>query len=142
MAVIAAAALDLYTKVQGVSALNLSAGLTVGGQVPDPGMTKIPLPGAWILLENGETTLDPSSRVVSLNLTGRLTYVVLLAVPYTSQTDLLDVQFPLVEEVIDAVHGKAAPSGMRWLWNKLKLLVVNGDRLVYRIEFVLDAGSM
>ena len=68
-----------------------------------------------------------------------LAYTVLLYVPYTSQTDLIATQLPLLETLISTVTGQTAPSGQRWFFNDFKLVLVNPDRLGYRISFLLDS---
>ena len=139
---IAECAKDLYDKVQAISALAASAGLAVGGKEGDPGMTKIPLPAAWILAHSGITTLRQDSGLVSAKTTAQMVYVVMLYVAYISQSDLITNQLPLLQTVISAVHGTDSPSGERWAFKDYKLTLVNTDRLGYQIQFMLNSGYL
>ena len=133
---------DLYTKVQAIPALASAAGLAVGGKESDPGMTKIPLPAAWILAHNGVTTLPPTDGQVKQKTTAQLVYVVMLYVAYTGQSDLINNQLPLLQSVISTVHGTDSPTGERWAFKDYKLTLVNTDRLAYQIQFMVNAGSL
>ena len=130
---------DLYGRLSAIPALASSIGLLVGGKAPDPGLAKMPLPAAWVLSDAASNTEDNRQSQVPLNVTSKLTYLVMLYVPYTSQQDLIANQFPLLELVINTVHGQTAPSGQRWYWKDYKLVLVNPDRLGYRVSFVLDS---
>ena len=136
---IAENAADLYTKVQAIPALSASTGITLGGKAPDPGMTKIQLPAAWVLPDDGETVQDDRVGQLPRLANARLSYLVMLYLPYSSQSDLIANQFPLLEQVIATVNGTDAKSGQRWLWRSYKLVLVNPDRLGYRIEFNLHS---
>lgn len=138
---IAQAVQQLYTLLQAVPQLSTSIGLVIGGKAPDPGLTKVPLPAAWVLHDGAQNTQDMRMAQVPLNITTQLAYVVMLYVPYTSQQDLIDNQLPLLEQVITAVHGQTAPTGQRWFWRRSKLVLINPDRLAYHISFELDAAS-
>ncbi len=133
---------DLYTKVQVIPAIASATGLAVGGKTPDPGLSKMPLPAAWILFESATSTVDPSTPLPSTNLPALLSYAVMLYVPYIGQQDLIANQLPLVELVAKTVHGTTAPTGQRWRFSTSKLVLVNADRMGYRINFLLDAGSL
>lgn len=139
---IAKCAKDLYDKVQAISALASASGLAVGGKEADPGMTKIPLPAAWILAHSGVTTLPPTDGQVKQKTTAQLVYVVMLYVAYISQSDLITNQLPLLQTVISTVHGTDAPSGERWAFKDYQLTLVNTDRLGYRIQFMTNSGYL
>ena len=139
---IAECAQDLFTKVQAITALASSTGLTVGGKSPDPGMTKVPLPAAWILADEGETTLPNSDGQVKRQVSALMGYSVMLYVPYISQTDMITNQLPLLQKVIHDVHGTDAPTGERWQFKRYKLRVANTDRLAYQITFLLDSAYL
>jgi len=139
---IAECAKDLYTKVQSISALATSAGLAVGGREGDPGMTKVPLPAAWILAHNGVTTLPQTDGQVKQKTTAQMIFVVMLYVQYLGQNDLITNQLPLLQSVISTVHGTDSPSGERWAFKDYTLTMVNQDRLGYRINFMLNSGYL
>ena len=133
---------DLYTKVQAIPAIATATGLAVGGKSPDPGLTKMTLPAAWILFEAAQSTVDANSRVPSTNLPALLSFAVMLYVPYTGQQDLIANQLPLIELVAKTVHGTNTPTGQRWRFITAKLVLVNPDRMGYRLTFLVDAGSL
>jgi hypothetical protein len=139
---LSAAAQDLYTKIQAIPALASSAGLVLGGKEPDPGMTKIPLPAAWILLsqfdnENVGALLNRPPTIANV----RALYGVMLYLPYISQSDLITNQLPLLEQVIAAIQGTAITgtgASQRWTLHSGKLVLLNTDRLGYHLIFELS----
>lgn len=136
---IAQAISDLYTKLQAIPALATGVGLVIGGQEPDPGMTKVALPAAWVVHDGAVNTQLITNPFPPTIPTVHMGYDVLLLVAYTSQQDLINNQLPLVEAVITAIHGTVGPSGQRWYWKAHKLQRLNASRLGYRIQFVLDS---
>lgn len=129
---------DLYTKLATVSALANSAGFAVGGKQSDPALTKIPLPAAWVLLGNDkpmddETGLVPATQVLLVE------YLVLVYVPYTSQSDLIGTQFPLLRSARTSIHATTAPNGYRWKYMGQKLVLVNPDRLCFEQRYAIRA---
>jgi hypothetical protein len=145
---IAENARDLVERVNSVPGI-LSAGLALGGRGSDPAMTKIPLPAAWIMFGKDRVNEEPygssqSSRfggMVPMGENVQQIYSVVIYIPYQSQDDLLTVQFPLLESVIEAVRGggKEAPSGHRWRYIGQKLAMVYPDRLAYEQSYTVDA---
>ncbi len=142
MSQLAACSQDVFAKVSAIPALSASTGLTVGGQEPDPGLTKIPLPAAWVLLS--EFTNQNTGQLE--NLPPRLSNVllqqtVMLHVPYTSQSDLINVQIPLMESVVQAIQGTpvgtSGAASQRWNLHSGKLSGINPDRMIYRLIFEL-----
>ncbi|MGZ3307272.1 MAG: hypothetical protein ACXU85_01805 [Xanthobacteraceae bacterium] len=128
----------LLSLVQSVPQLAEKSGFAVGGQVPDPGLSKTPLPAAWVILSgdqcaDNDASLRPAIEVVEM------TFVVMLYVPYLGQADLLANQFPLLEAVIKAARGEKAPSGHRWRYVGQRLALVNTDKLAYEQRYTLTA---
>jgi hypothetical protein len=141
MGQLSAAALDLFTKIVAIPALATSTGLAIGGKEPDPGMTKIPLPAAWILLaqfdnENLGSLTNRPPTVANV----RAQYGVFLYLPYKSQADLIANQLPLVEQVVQAVQGTPIANtgaSQRWALASGKLAGVNTDRVIYHLAYEL-----
>jgi len=138
--VIAESINDLYTRLQAIPALASSTGLLLGGKTPDPGLTKIPLPAAWVLHDGAQNTQDQRIGQVPINATTALQFAVMLYVPYSTQQDLIANQLPLLESIIAAIHGQTSPTGQRWYWARSKLVVLNPDRLGYHLTFLLDSA--
>ncbi|MDE2097773.1 MAG: hypothetical protein KGL39_11030 [Patescibacteria group bacterium] len=136
---IAECANQLFTLISAVPGLTTSTGMTVGGKSPDPGMTKIPLPAAWVLPVSGTSLDDMRNPLPPTIAMIEQEFAVMLHVPYTSQSDLIANQLPLLENVIKAVQGQEAPTGERWVAKGYKLVVVNPDRLVFHISFFLGS---
>ncbi|MGC9237759.1 MAG: hypothetical protein ACP5GF_12810, partial [Thiomonas sp.] len=115
---IAECAQDLFTKIGALGPLASSVGLAIGGKEPDTGMAKLPLPAAWILPASGVNKIPDNFLQQPPTKSWQLaTYVVLLHVPYGAQSDLVANQYPLLENVVVAVHGTTSPGGARW-WLK------------------------
>jgi hypothetical protein len=140
MGQLAACAQDVFTKISALPALAQSTGLTVGGQEADPGLTKIPLPAAWVLFTgaNNQNTGILENRPPTLS-NVLIEQTVMLHLPYESQSDLIAVQLPLMEAVINAIQGtpigSADVASQRWNFNSTKLVGLNPDRQIFRIIF-------
>jgi hypothetical protein len=142
-------AADLVTRVASVPALANSAGLALGGRGADPALTKIPLPAAWIMFGKDQVNEQPYGTSQSGGFGGMVPQIeniqqvfsVVIYVPYTSQDDLLTVQYPLLEAVVAAVRGdgRAAPSGHRFRYIGQKLAMVYPDRLAYEQHYTVDS---
>ncbi|OYV99040.1 MAG: hypothetical protein B7Z62_02055 [Deltaproteobacteria bacterium 37-65-8] len=132
-------ATDLVTKLETVTALATSSGMAVGGKAPDPALTKIPLPAAWVILgedkaDDIETGMIPTTQSVVI------TYIVMIYVPYLSQTDLINTQIPLMRAARSAIHATKAPNGNRWKYNGQKLALINVDRMAYEQRYTVRAS--
>ncbi len=138
MGAIANGVQDIFAKISAIPALASSTGLTVGGHAPDPGMTKIPLPAAWVLFSEADNqnvgillNLPPKQPNVLMQVT------VMLHIAYTSQSDLISTQYPLLEAVIAAVQGTSVGTfgSARWNLHSAKLSAINPDRQIFKIIF-------
>ncbi len=128
---------DLLTKLLAVP--TMSGGMAVGGKPPDPAMTKIPLPAAWVLLgedkaDDVETALVPQFQSLLI------TYIVMIYVPYLSQADLINTQLPLLRAARSAIHATQAPNSVRWKYASQKLALVNVDRMAYEQRYLVRAS--
>lgn len=123
----------LLGLVKTVPELSRSTGLRLTGE-EDPGLADIPLPSAWVLLGN----VAPNTReraVNTLQETVHVEGVVMLYLPYKSQTDLISIQYPTLLKVVQAVRGSKAPGGHRWRFAHSRPLVIQPDRLGYELCF-------
>jgi hypothetical protein len=141
--VIAELADDLLTKVRGVTTLASRTSLSIGGKSGDPGLLKIDLPAAWAKFANDESDersyeRGPDSGLVSEAQLQMATFIVTILIPYTDDDDLLTVQYPLLEEVIAAVHATDSPTGFRWRYRKQRIALVYTDRLAYEMHFTVN----
>lgn len=144
-------AADLVAKVETIAALVSRTSLSIGGRTNDPGLLKIPLPAAWIVLkqdaieepgyahESDGGLVSPSQRVLA-------TFAVTVFIDYLTDADMLAVQFPLLELVVEAIHGKDAGtvvngqaiSGYRWRYIGQKLALVYPDRMAYEQRYTVS----
>lgn len=136
---------DLVNRITTLPALEASTGLALGGKGTDPGMLKVPLPAAWVMFTTDDAAEAPFGNsgyqpgLVSESQVMSLTFHVLVYIPYISQEDLLNVQFPLLESIARTVHAKPAPSGHRWRYLGQKLALVYPDRIGYEQHYTLTA---
>lgn len=138
---IAEHAADLLAKIRSVAALADRTSMTVGGRSSDPGMVKIPLPACWLTFgreDNDEQSFErgPSSGVIS-TCTVMGTYAATVMIPYTTDDDLLNVQFPMLEQIINTIHGTEAPGGMQWRFLRQVISNVYPDRLAYEQRYTV-----
>jgi hypothetical protein len=127
---------NLLALLETVPSLVNTSGLAVGGRAPDPAMSRIPLPSAWVILaddkpQDAETGSNPAGQAV------HTTYVVMIYVPYINQSDLIANQLPLIESTVKAIRGQQSTSGTRWRYEGQKLALINPDRLAYEQRYSL-----
>lgn len=136
---------DLVTRVASIPALAASTGLALGGRGADPTLTQLPPPAAWVIYR-GDTPDEPPygnahggpALVPGVQIMLQA-FAVIVYLPYTDQADLIDVQFPLLESVIQAIRGQDSPSGHRWRYVGQKLSLVYNDRIAYEQRYTADA---
>ena len=136
-------AADILALVQGVIP---QSSLTLGGRSDDPVLAKIPLPAAWVqhvkdIPDEQSYTHGPATGVVHEAQSILALYSVLVFVPYTTDTDMLKVQFPLIEALRVAIHAKDAPSGFRWRYAGMDIVRVYTDRLAYEQRYTVDYST-
>ena len=134
---------DLLARIRTIPELENSCGMTVGGRADDPGMTNVPLPAAWIMHARDDVIEDPKgaddsgSALVPVVESVQYSTSVLIYVPYTTEAELLDLWFPLLNSVKRAIHAKPAPNGSRWRYMGQKLAIVHPKRLAYEQHYSL-----
>jgi hypothetical protein len=150
--VITECAADLLARVRTVPALaGANTGLAIGGKALDPGLLKKAPPFAWVLYagEAPYTSAAQGGAGLIPNQEEMLTtWRVVVYVPYTTDDDLLNTQYPLLESVALAVKstittgpigGTESPNGYRWRYVGQKLALVYADRLGYEQHYTLQA---
>jgi hypothetical protein len=142
--VIAELASDLLTKVQSVAGWSTTPALSIGGKSGDPGLIKIPIPAAWVRLHQDMPDIPgdryergADSGLVTVNQVMGV-FAVTIFLPYTDDADILAVQFPRLEAVINAVHGTDAPIAMQWRYAGQLLKLVYPDRLAYEQHYTVN----
>jgi hypothetical protein len=132
---------DLVVSVGGWST---TPALSIGGKSGDPGLIKIPIPAAWIRLQQDMPDAPEDNRergavsgYVGPNQVQAL-YAVTIFLPYTDDDNLLTEQFPRLTGVINAVHSIDAPGGSRWRYAGQRIALVYPDRLAYEQHYAVD----
>lgn len=135
---------DLLDRVRSVAALADTTLYTVGGVVEDK--KQITLPACRLLFLGDHEYEDASPNTPRLNESAIIpssqqmlaVFVALIIVQYTDDTDILDTEFPLLEAVKRAVHGKEAPGGHRWRDIGQSKAFVYADRIGYEQRFSVN----
>jgi len=139
---------DLLNRVRSVPSLASSTSFAIGGKATDPALKTIPLPACRLLFMNMYADEDPrstgSSRgggMVPADQVVIFDFRALLIVPYLDDTDILTVEFPLLNAVVDAIKDTSVPtaSGHRWRLLSQKLSFVYPDRLGFEQRYTIDA---
>jgi hypothetical protein len=134
--VIGESAQALLELVQTVPALASSSGLMVGANTIDPQNIKLPLPAAWVLYVGDKPDAE-DGNLVENQVDFTSTFFVMVFVPTTSQADLRDVQYPLIQSVIGAIQGQLAPNGNRFSYRGQSISNWNQGRLTMRQTYHL-----
>lgn len=125
---------DLITKIKTVTVLNNRVGLAVGGKVVDPLMEKVPKPAVWVIYMGDEAQTEQDQGYCAPFI--KMSFVVKVFVDYTNEKDLLDNQFPLLEDIINAVNGKSGITGAKnWKYEGQTIDEVASNRLVFDQRF-------
>jgi hypothetical protein len=141
---------DLLDKVRTVPALEAKTSLTIGGKSADPDLTKIPLPAAWVVMRKEGKDTSPYDRTDMSGVVDEYTlagiWTVTIMVPYTSDDDLIDTQYPLLESVRKAVHKtegdiESADGSMRWAYMGMRIALVYTDRLAYEQSYHVNYAT-
>jgi hypothetical protein len=140
---IAELARDLLARVRSVPSLEESTSLTLGGKKEDPALLKCPVPAAWVKFASDASDEQsyehgPASGFISEAQLMMAGFLVTVLVPYRTDDDLLDTQYPLLDAVSAAVHAQDGPSGFRWRYAGQRIALVYTDRLAYEQRYMVD----
>ncbi len=135
-------AADLLAKVRSITALALRTSLTLGGRTIDPGLVNVALPAAWVTHtaskpDQRDYTHGPESGFISASMQ-MAEWAVILFIEYSTDDDMLNVQYPLLDELVLAVHGTLSPTGMQWRDAGRRISKIYPDRLAYEQNFTLS----
>lgn len=142
MSMTALLAADLLAKVRTITALENRTSLSIGGRSEDPGLVKIPLPAAWVTNKSTEPderdySHGPTSGFIGADIS-MATWCVTTFIQYTDDADLINVQFPMLDAIVAAVHGTDGPDGsMQWRDAGRRIALVYPDRMAYEQRFTI-----
>lgn len=136
-------AADLLAKVKTVPALAISAALSLGGKSADPGLLKIPLPAAWVMLTkdaSDEPSYEhgPDSGVIHAGPVLLATFSVNVFTAYSDDANMLTATYPMLEAIAVAIHATESPSGFRWRYAGQRVALVYPDRLTYEQRYTVN----
>lgn len=132
---IAEIAEDLIAKIKATPSNKFGTttkrvGLAAGAKGMDPMMEKAARPAAWVIFVGDENLDTGDQGDCGANL--KLNFIVKVIVDYNTESDLIDNQYPLFEEVINAVHGHSGPIGAkRWKYEGQSLDELTGSRMIF-----------
>jgi len=122
-------------------ALASVTGLALGGRGDDAGLVDVPVPFAWVTFIGDENTDPKKEGIVANPPTLLLKYAVIIGIPYTSEEDLLTVQYPLLRAVCLSINGQQSPTGSRWRYIGTRPPAINPDRQVFSQLYTTIASS-
>ena len=129
----------LLTLVKTNTAFGLDiqrVGIAAGGKNVDPTMNNVRIPAAWIVYTGSENIEQNENcgPVVRLN------FVVKIFLDYATEVDLLQNQYPILVNTINAVSGKAGPAGSKkWRFDGEAIDELTGNRIVYDQRYSIVA---
>lgn len=130
---------DLITKVKTVTALGGRVAATLGGTEADPALVHIQTPAAWVLFSGSQNSDKPAQKWQIM----RLNFNVLVFLPYgQGESDFIDTQIKLVEDVAQAVRGTLPMNQGSTLWefNGATLIELEPSRVTYQLSFSTEAA--
>lgn len=130
---------DLVTKIKAITSNPFGTpvkrvGLAAGAKGMDPMMERVDRPAAWVIFI-GDEQLDTNLEG-SCGASLKLNFVVKIIMDYATEADLVTNQYPLLETVINAVHGMDGILGTkRWKYEGQTLDELTGNRMVFDQRF-------
>ncbi len=134
-------------RVSSVPGLETATSFTVGGRSDNPALLQSPLPTAWLelkasIVDEPDYTHGPHSGLVLPQQTMMATFCAILVLAYATDDDLLTVQYPFIEQVVNAVQGTTPDPdnpdcGFRWRCIGFQRAAIYNDRLAYEVRFTL-----
>ncbi len=137
----AANAQSLLNLIRTIPALSAKTGLALGGRGGDAGLADVPVPYCWVLFAGDENLDSKKEGTVAMVPTLLLRYVVLVGVPYNSESDLLTTEYPLLKQVWQTINGQQTPSGSKWRYTGTRPPAINPDRLIFTQVFTTIASQ-
>jgi hypothetical protein len=126
---------DIVTKIKAISTNPFGTapkrvGLAAGAKGIDPMMEQVTYPAAWVIYV-GDESLDPNLEgTCGANI--KMNFIVKVLMDYGTEADLISGNFPLLEQVINGIHGQDGPLGAkRWKYEGQTLDELTGNRMIF-----------
>lgn len=131
-------ATDLVTKIKQIAAFgtapNQRVGLTVGGTESDPLLSSVQLPACWVIYV-GDQPLEANDQG-ECNPYIRSNFAVKVLVDNTSESSLVGINMPLLEEIVSVVNATPSVIGAKkWRYEGQSIDVIEGSRLVFEQRY-------
>lgn len=130
---------NLVDKIKGVAAFGGRVAATLGGTEADPTLVNIQSPCAWVLFQSSQNRDKPAQKWQVM----RLNFSVVLFLQYgEGETDFVDTQLKLIDDVSQAVRGKTSSDSQQALWevNGFELVNVEPNRMTYQMSFSTEVA--
>lgn len=130
---------DLIAKVKTVSALGGRVAATLGGTEADPTLVHITTPAAWVLYQGSQNSDKPAQKWQVT----RENFTVLVFMAYgEGETDFVDTQIRLVEDIAQAVRGTLPmdQGSTYWEFDGASLVEIEPTRVTYQLSFATEVA--
>lgn len=138
-------ATDLLTKLKTITEFGTApsrVGLTIGGKTLDPIMENITKPACWVVFtgDSNNNTQPRSNSSCQKEFT--YNFIVKIVVDYTNDKNLIDTQFPLLEEVTNTIDGtKVSNKSDKWKYTGQSVEEITDKRLVFNQSYTIVVNS-
>jgi hypothetical protein len=123
---------NLINTISTVTALSGRVGAKVGGTGTDPTMSEAPVPFAWVIFGGDNPVGDTENGKNYQQILYTFTVVVVISYE-TTETDLLDNKFAVLEDIQTAVRGTQGHIySDLWKYEGQELQEIYPSRLVYQ----------
>jgi hypothetical protein len=135
---------DLLTAAKSITSNKFGTttkrvGLAVGAKSIDPTLQKVQLPAAWIVMigDQNQSNLDQGECPSFI----KTEFIIKVFMDYTTETDLITNQYPLLEELINTINGRQGPVGAKkWKYEGQTLDELTGNRVVFDQRYSIVAA--
>lgn len=137
-------ATDLLTKLKTITEFGTTTprvGLTIGGKTLDPIMENITKPACWVVF-TGDANTNQDRLPNACNKTLSYSFVVKIVIDYKTDNDMINVQFPVLEDVVSTIHGtKVSGRSDMWRYIGQALEEITDKRVVFNQTYTIAVNS-
>lgn len=130
---------DLIAKVGTVTALGGRVAATLGGTEADPTLANLETPAAWVIYQGSQNSDKPAQKWQVT----RENFTVLVFLTYgAGETDFVNTQLKLVEDIAQAVRGTLPMEQGSTLWEfaGASLVDIEPTRVTYQLSFATEVA--